>query len=442
MTLAGEPPAIPHPLQSNTSAVAMAHTGPGTLMDEQDPRVKQLQDAAWRLNTLTSKPGAKDLIPEDFKRQLWKVSSRASALCANAAYTEADDFVERAAVLRKEIADKEQELKEVEALETQKRTGNCLKPTGLGTYEVTKKLDPSSRRAPSEAIRWTESAGTTDRGAGAGALTASEVAERCAEDPEALFLCGIGLRDGDMDALCSGLGRAGKDLTSLDLSHNSIADAGVQRLATGFARGLCPQLSELWMAGNPFGELGSQMLKGGLCAMRKGLVVHIDTQDSGGAVLERPTDSPAAPPAPPAPAELAAEPVAGEADAPATAPAGQHRQQQLPAQAAAASPSQIGSVAAACELLPVELLSAAGEVCSGAEAVQARAVVPLPDGVDTVNELDLEVSSSRFMIRKSSDGKLLADQAWPRPVDEDSTQAKFSRRRKTLTLIVTLAAGA
>jgi len=112
------------------------------------------------------------------------------------------------------------------------------------------------------------------------ALTAQEVAARCRDDPEALFLCDVGIGDTDIDALCKGLKNAGQNLSTLDISNNQIADAGLQALVTAFAGGMCPKLTELYIGCNQFGEQGLTMLNSGLRVLRKGLTIHAEDMAS------------------------------------------------------------------------------------------------------------------------------------------------------------------
>lgn len=65
-----------------------------------------------------------------------------------------------------------------------------------------------------------------------------------------------------------------KDLVELDLSHNSIKDHGVQALVGALANGSAPNLRELRLYSNEFGELGQTMLTQGLPVFRKKLEVH------------------------------------------------------------------------------------------------------------------------------------------------------------------------
>lgn len=64
------------------------------------------------------------------------------------------------------------------------------------------------------------------------------------------------------------------DVTELDLSHNSIKDTGVQTLVGALANGAAPNLKELRLYNNEFGELGQTMLTKGLPVFRKKLEVH------------------------------------------------------------------------------------------------------------------------------------------------------------------------
>lgn len=66
----------------------------------------------------------------------------------------------------------------------------------------------------------------------------------------------VGLCDGGLDAIFQALRRECEKLTEIDLSHNRISDAGVQRLAAEFCTGTCPCLRDLWLCGNPFGTEG------------------------------------------------------------------------------------------------------------------------------------------------------------------------------------------
>merc|ERR1719356_1462486 len=59
------------------------------------------------------------------------------------------------------------------------------------------------------------------------------------------------------------------DVTELDLSHNHIKDAGVQKLVGALAAGAAPNLKELRIYSNEFGELGTVMLTQGLPVLRK-----------------------------------------------------------------------------------------------------------------------------------------------------------------------------
>eukprot|EP00931_Biecheleriopsis_adriatica_P117283 TRINITY_DN92818_c0_g1_i1.p1 TRINITY_DN92818_c0_g1~~TRINITY_DN92818_c0_g1_i1.p1 ORF type:complete len:260 (+),score=68.32 TRINITY_DN92818_c0_g1_i1:47-826(+) len=64
------------------------------------------------------------------------------------------------------------------------------------------------------------------------------------------------------------------DVTELDLAHNHIKDAGIQALVAALAAGAAPNLRELRVYSNEFGELGKTMLTQGLPVFRKKLEVY------------------------------------------------------------------------------------------------------------------------------------------------------------------------
>merc|ERR1719277_839123 len=78
--------------------------------------------------------------------------------------------------------------------------------------------------------------------------------------------------DEDIALLCEHL-KGNKDITELDLSHNHIKDAGIQKLVGALAGGAAPNLKELRVYNNEFGELGKVMLTQGLPVLRKKLEI-------------------------------------------------------------------------------------------------------------------------------------------------------------------------
>ncbi|CAJ1360444.1 unnamed protein product [Effrenium voratum] len=104
------------------------------MIGENDPRVKKLQEKAWGLQSVTNRPGNR--LPEDAKRQAYRLTTRAISLCTNAEYVEVDDFLKRAAVLHKEIEDKKKELQELEESIKTDLSGKCFRATGNGGYVV------------------------------------------------------------------------------------------------------------------------------------------------------------------------------------------------------------------------------------------------------------------------------------------------------------------
>merc|ERR1719343_1767933 len=95
------------------------------MIDPEDPRVKELQQLAWGLQTLSNKPGNR--LPEPYRRECYKLASRAISLCSDIAYTEEQDFVERSEIFLKQINAKKIEAQEVEEAEKAKLVGKCYR---------------------------------------------------------------------------------------------------------------------------------------------------------------------------------------------------------------------------------------------------------------------------------------------------------------------------
>lgn len=72
------------------------------------------------------------------------------------------------------------------------------------------------------------------------------------------------------------LKKSGDVVEVLDLSNNDFHDGGIQNLVAELAAGLAPNLKELIVYGNKFGDMGKTMLTAGLSVMRKDLKVQIE----------------------------------------------------------------------------------------------------------------------------------------------------------------------
>jgi len=242
---------------------------------QDDPRVKALQSLAWGLQTASNKPGEK-IISESFKRECYTLGSRAVSLCADVRYLAEADFAERAEAFTREIEAKKIELAKVEEQERRRLERKCLRPGADGGYEIADK----ARRGEAETPVWQGNpAVKVDESHRAPTMTFDELVARCRDDPEALWLSNMDMQDGDMELLSDVLKRCGAQILSLDLSHNRIGDAGVQRLVSALAGGACPQLRECWFGGNSFDHLGLQMLRG-LGVLRKSMTLHTDVIDA------------------------------------------------------------------------------------------------------------------------------------------------------------------
>lgn len=394
-------------------------------MSPDDPRVKDLQQLAWGLQSLTNKPGAR--LPDKFKSDCYKLASRAIAVCSDVEYTEEQDFVERSSKFFGLIEAKKKEVAEVEETEKKKITGKCYRSATTGHYAVGDVTfdQRSEKSAASKAAAAIDSGRSLSSTAGgARSLTSSEVVARLTEDPEALSLCDMSLGDSDVETLCQGLKKAGAELTSLDVSHNLLADVGVQRLVSALATGACPKLKELHVGFNSFGELGAKMLTGGLCAMRKTLVVHLDGDGAAPAACAADLERAAAPAEKAEELAPASEPVVSKAtSADATA---------SETTAVDTQPTAAGYAAPAAPVVPDDCMRVEIVKASSGDGLELRAVLSLPDDVSSSSDLDVDMCSWRIVVRRVSGG-LVADAALPCAVTPDSAQVVFSRKRRTMT---------
>lgn len=420
------------------------------MMEESDPRVKKLQDLAWSVQSVSNKPGGK--LPEADKRDAYKVTSRAIELCSDCVYMEEEDFVQKAAVLTRELEAKKLEVKEKEEAEIERLKGRCFRPSSAasGGYAVADKTDRPSSQVSQHAQA--AAAMRTTQGGEERPLTAEDIVAKCRDDPEALWLADAGLTDGNVDALVEGLRRGGADLTSIDLSSNHIADAGVQKLVAALVGGACPKLTTLWLEGNSFGPLGLQMLQAGLGALRRGLSVKLDTAPSAAAGQRVATSSEPAQPAPtsgePRPAGQAPRgegPVgAATSSAPAqpAATAGEPRPATDARQGGGlagvadqpGSTDPAGPTSVAAEVAEARTVAVVVEDSTEGSARLVRATIPLPDTVLSVRDVGLDVSDSALKVNLCNSGSLVESVSLPVLVDPSSTQAAFSKKKRTLTV--------
>mmetsp|Transcript_23272 Transcript_23272/g.66173 ORF Transcript_23272/g.66173 Transcript_23272/m.66173 type:complete len:422 (+) Transcript_23272:72-1337(+) len=412
------------------------------MMQEDDPRVKELQNLAWSLQTLSNKPGGR--LPEEHKRAAYKVTSKAISLCSDAIYTEEDDFLKRAAILTKQILAKRAEVEQAEEAENKRLAGKCYRASSGGNYVVGERLGvaAASKQDDSSTSQSDLSTSAGSNGRTTPSLSASDIMARCADNPEELRLSNAGMTDSDLDALCEGLRGAGSSLTTLDLSSNMIADAGIQRLVGALAAGMCPKLKELHLGGNSFGPLGSQMLTGGLCALRRSLTVHTATdvgaETSSGAETTGNINPAAATGSALESVETPAEPVAPSVTAQEPlSVAEETRPPQGQALPEAGESGELQPCSAETKPTSVEVIEVPheeGNGAGGARSSQVRATVPVPEGCATsARDLELDISEHRLVIRALA-GRLLADTGLPCAVDPDSAQAAFSRKRRTVTI--------
>lgn len=86
------------------------------------------------------------------------------------------------------------------------------------------------------------------------------------------------LTDEDLKEVIENL-KGNEHVTELDLTHNKIHDAGVQALVAALSAGAAPNLKELRIYKNSFGELGKVMLTQGLAVFRKKLDIRAEEPD-------------------------------------------------------------------------------------------------------------------------------------------------------------------
>lgn len=256
------------------------------------------------------------------------------------------------------------------------------------------------------------------------ALTADEVANRCQDDPEALFLCDIGIGDTDIDALCAGLKRAGQNLTTLDISCNQVADAGLQKLVTAFAGGICPKLTELYVGCNSFGEQGLAMLNGGLRVLRKGLTIHLEDTGGQSPAQELGEASITKPEVGTTEQEARSSDVVKPASNKQNSPTG--RDTGAPLDAAADSAKAIGEEES-------NAFSGSATIVEGSEGQEVHVVIPLAgSSVTSAADLDLDVSASE--VRISGPQGLSVSVVLPAMVTPSSAQPSFSKKRQQLVV--------
>lgn len=367
-------------------------------------------------------------MPLDVQKAARKLSSKVQAYTSDVEYIAEEDFVERKKSFEKLLHAELEKVQKAEADAVEDSKGKCYRGLGGGSYEVaylSKGNDPQCDQAPMQ----------TSTSARTQALTAEEVASRCQEDPEALFLCDVGIGDTDIDALTAGLKRAGQNLTMLDISSNNIADAGVQKLVTGFAGGICPKLTELFIGCNSFGEQGRTMLSGGLSILRKGLTINAD--DSG----TKPSKQEGRCKEPNEPATTKQEPQAPQELQEVTTIEQEAKSCDIESPASRKKKSPTGADLGApsiSDLAPEGGVDETGNAFSGSatvieESQEVHVVIPLAgSSVTAATDLDLDISA--WEVRIAGPGGLSVSVTLPAAVEPGSAQASFSKKRQQMVV--------
>lgn len=97
--------------------------------------------------------------------------------------------------------------------------------------------------------------------------------EAMAPGAKAMRLSFMSIVDEDLKEIIERL-KGNESVTELDLTHNKIKDAGIQSLVAALAGGAAPNLQQLRLHDNEFGELSQTMLTQGLAVFRKKLDVQ------------------------------------------------------------------------------------------------------------------------------------------------------------------------
>jgi len=367
----------------------------------QPPSAKKLRERAWRLGGLLLKPGEERLFPEQFKRDHQNFSSKVVHFCGDQEYMAIADWKDRAARYWEECNRRIEEVQETEKEIKSHNAKNCYQAIktedGRISYAVQQQYERPERtyEADPKPLKSSTKDSSVDVGIPAGPRWS---------------LRGKGVADSDIDAVVKGL-QSYPGVTTLDLQENDIMDAGVQALVAALSTGTAPNLEELRIGGNGFGDLGLTMLQQGLRIIRGKISVSLDVlpaeeaEEPANSPEERPNNSSAA-----LPLEECMRPEVGQLMAPVEETPG-------PAEPAAADFASSSSATA--------------EIVDG----RVKVVAILPEGVST-GDVDLLVNPRvlRLQVHQSA---LSVD--LPAEVQVDSAKAKFSSKTHKMTVILELA---
>jgi hypothetical protein len=244
----------------------------GESVKKDETPAQKLRTAAWGLNTRCSKPAS--VLPESAKKKAHQLSSIVINFCEDAKYRDPEDWEMRAEKFRVLVKEKGEELDrlEQEIIEEKKAHPTVAAwDESKGTYVKREKAEkPWGQDKAGEAGELEFSGKATDS-AGRLEEARARMGDLDSLDDGAVGeshvdWAGLGLTDADVTKLLEELGA----VAVLDLSNNQIHDGGLQALIAACVSR--PELKELRLAGNPFGDLGRTMLKG-LSSLRPDLRV-------------------------------------------------------------------------------------------------------------------------------------------------------------------------
>ncbi|CAD7969230.1 unnamed protein product [Amoebophrya sp. A120] len=250
-------------------------------------QVEKLREFAWKVQSRHHKPGC--VLPEDFKKQAFRETGKVVSYCLDCLkYVGEADFKERAPGMRKRMQEILTEIERLEQESKDHRATLAFKPDAeSGSYSIQSKASCSGNKGDGRAPGGKDEKLLGDDETAAGASTSSssstgpstKMPAELAESKKCngitatgvkqylkgnvLKLPKLGLGDTDMGSVLE-VCKDSSYIQTLDLSHNEIADAGMQQLVAFLASpDNLPSLKTVRIDGNAeMTELGRCMVTG------------------------------------------------------------------------------------------------------------------------------------------------------------------------------------
>ncbi|CAD7933870.1 unnamed protein product [Amoebophrya sp. A25] len=226
-------------------------------------QVEELREFAWKVQSRHHKPGC--VLPDGFKKKAFKETQRVVTYCLDNKYVGEADFRERAPKMRKRLEEVLAELEKLEKESKEERAKLALRASGNGSYSIQKRAEFTDTQKDTCASTGVKEKLLEDvpmdlgESGGAG-LTESDVRRKL--KGSRLGLSGMSLGDPDMKTILEVCKDSGY-IDTLDISSNRFSDVGMQSLVGFLALpSNLPNLSHVFVGGNPLTELGRCMLAG------------------------------------------------------------------------------------------------------------------------------------------------------------------------------------